>query len=163
MATQVFVSPEKATQGASGYEPKRVNRWVVNFPSIFKIESWVVNSTQRPSIILDGDTFKINPINFVFLDPIGPSTAQRLMDIIRACPNNIESLQKDSSSELIEVLKNGFDYDLEMLDPTGVTVEKWTISNCEIISVDFSDLNYSESEPIKFKMIVQPKSFKLHF
>lgn len=145
------------------YEPKKTNRWAVIFPSIFRIEPWVINSTQRPSVIVDGDTFKINPISFVFLDPIGPSTTQRLMDIIRACPNNIELLQKDSSLELIEVLKNGFDYDLEMLDPTGVTVEKWTISNCEIISVDFSDLNYSDSEPIKCKMIVQPKSFKLHF
>lgn len=144
------------------YEPKKINRWFITFPSEFKIDSWVVSSTERPSITMSGNTTTINPINICLMDPVGPSTTQKLINIIRASPSNTISDKNNLDSGLIEILKNGFDYDLEMLDPVGDSVEKWTISGCEIISVNFGELNYSNSEPIKCNMLVQPKSFKLH-
>jgi hypothetical protein len=34
--------------------------------------------------------------------------------------------------------------DLEMLDPTGVVVEKWILEGCFISSIDFDNLGYSD-------------------
>jgi hypothetical protein len=36
--------------------------------------------------------------------------------------------------------------ELEMLDPTGVVVEKWILEGCFLTSLNFGDLNYSQDE-----------------
>jgi hypothetical protein len=36
------------------------------------------------------------------------------------------------------------DIDLEMLDPTGVVVEKWILYGTFLTNVDFQTLNYSQ-------------------
>ena len=136
-------------------EPKRTNRWFVTFPEVFEIPSWVVSKTERPSIKINGNLNEINPITFIFIDPIGPSTTPKIMRIIRAMLNN------EGETNLIDTLKNGFEYNLELLDPIGVTIEKWIISGCDIISVDFGDLSYSEDEIVKCTMVIQPKKIKL--
>jgi hypothetical protein len=35
------------------------------------------------------------------------------------------------------------DIELEMLDPTGVVVEKWIIQGCFLTSLNFGDLDYN--------------------
>jgi hypothetical protein len=36
--------------------------------------------------------------------------------------------------------------DLEMLDPTGVVVEKWILEGCFLTNVDFQSLSYSDDK-----------------
>jgi hypothetical protein len=36
--------------------------------------------------------------------------------------------------------------DLEMLDPTGVVVEKWKLEGCFITDLNFNELDYSRDD-----------------
>jgi hypothetical protein len=38
------------------------------------------------------------------------------------------------------------DVELEMLDPTGVVIEKWILQGAMITSANFGDLDYSSSD-----------------
>jgi len=78
------------------YEPKRVNRFILTFPSELGINEWYVESTARPKISI-GSTpipflntefyvagrYTWNTISVTFRDPIGPSAAQALMEWVR--------------------------------------------------------------------------------
>jgi hypothetical protein len=55
------------------------------------------------------------------------------------------------------------DYNLEMLDPTGVVVEKWEIRGCEILEANFGLLNYESEDVAQCVLIIKPKSAKLVF
>lgn len=134
------------------HEFKRKNRWVVTFPEHFKIEPWCVAKTQRPSLKLvekkflcftTGFSVEWENITFHFLDPINPSVSKSLFELMDA--------------ELTET----FDYKLEMLDPTGVVVETWEITDCEIISIDLGALNYELDDLAKCTMVVKPGNVKL--
>ena len=48
------------------------------------------------------------------------------------------------------------DIDLEMLDPTGVAVEKWILQGVFLTSVDFDSLGYSEDNLITVKATLRP-------
>lgn len=137
------------------YEPKRNNRWKVIFPFIdnVKINSWVFTRTQRPSFkIIDkkilgfikiGKEVKLNDISFEFIDPIGPSTSSALFNIIQ------------------KHFKEDFSYKLEMLDPTGVVIEKWSINGCKIVEINFGELDYANDGLVKCFMTIKPGSVKL--
>lgn len=127
------------------YEPKRKNRWVVTFPEEFGIESWCVQSTDRPTLEIINDEIEINEINFIFVDPIGPSVTERLYNLLTNGYN-----------------KKEFEYILEMVDPTGISVEKWTISGCKILKINFGHLDYSNSEIMTCEMVIKPKTANLH-
>jgi hypothetical protein len=129
------------------YEPKRKNRWLVHFPEHFKIESWCVTKTQRPSMkivekrflgIKMGMNVEWEKMSFEFVDPIGPSVSERLYELM--------------DDELTE----NFDYTLEMLDPTGVVVEKWLIKDCEIEAISLGSLDYAEDGIAKCFMLIKP-------
>lgn len=129
------------------YEPKRKNRWLVHFPDHFKIEPWCVFKTQRPSMkivekkflgIRTGTSVEWEKISFELNDPIGPSVSERLYELM--------------DSELTE----NFDYVLEMLDPTGVVVEKWNIQDCEIEEISLGSLDYADDGIAKCFMLVKP-------
>jgi hypothetical protein len=108
-----------------------------------------VESAKRPSIkiaateiqFLNTSTyvagrFKWDEIGVKFRDPIGPSAAQALMEWVRLCAESV-------------TVRMGYaagykkDIDLEMLDPTGVVVEKWILQGTFLSSVDFGALGYS--------------------
>ncbi len=48
------------------------------------------------------------------------------------------------------------DIDLEMLDPTGVAVEKWILQGVFLTNVDFDSLSYSEDGLITVKATLRP-------
>lgn len=136
-------------------EPKRKNRFLITFPKNvlhgLQIESWMVAKTQRPSIKVADKKFlgikfgvkaEWEKISFEFIDPIGPSLTERLIDMV----NNI---------------KQPFDYTLEMLDPTGVTVERWKIEGCKIEAVSFGALDYADDGIARCYMLVKPTNVQL--
>jgi hypothetical protein len=132
------------------YEPKRQNRFILRFPSSLGINEWFVESTSRPSIkiqsteipFLNTSTyvagrFNWEEISVKFRDPIGPSASQALMEWVRLCAESVTGRMGYAAGYKKDV-------DLEMLDPTGVVVEKWILYGVFLTSVNFGSLAYNQ-------------------
>lgn len=132
------------------YEPLRKNRWVLRFPADLGIQEWTLESAKRPSIqqgkteiqFLNTSTFLVgrytwDDISIIFRDPIGPSTSQAVMEWVRLCSESVTGRQGYAAGYKRDV-------ELEMLDPTGVCVQKWILKNAWISNCDFGDLSYSD-------------------
>jgi hypothetical protein len=132
------------------YEPKRKNRFILTFDSSLGINSWFVESTTRPQITINpveipflntstyvAGRFTWNTINVTFRDPIGPSAAQALMEWVRLHAESVTGRMGYAAG----YKKNIF---LEMLDPTGVAVEKWILQGTFLTDVNFDSLGYSD-------------------
>jgi len=76
-------------------------------------------------------------------DPIGPSTTQIIHDFV--------------------VNDTIIDYDLEMLDPTGVVVEKWEVRGCRILEAGFGSMDYKNDKIMTCTLLLKPQSAKLVF
>jgi hypothetical protein len=131
------------------YEPKRQNRFIVRFPSSLGINEWFVESASRPSItiapteiqFLNTSTyvagrFTWGTISCKFRDPIGPSASQALMEWVRLCAESVTGRMGYAAGYKKNV-------DLEMLDPTGVVVEKWILEGVFLTDVNFGSLAYN--------------------
>ena len=132
------------------YEPKRVNRFILSFPSELGINEWYVESTSRPAI-----TIASTPIPFLnteryvagrytwgeipvtVRDPIGPSAAQALMEWVRLHAESVTGRMGYAAGYKKDVT-------LQMLDPTGVVVEKWILIGCFLTKADFQAVNYGQ-------------------
>ena len=131
------------------YEPKRQNRFIVRFPSSLGINEWFVESAARPKIKINANEIQfLNTSTFVagrftwesmsvkFRDPIGPSAAQALMEWVRLCAESVTGRMGYAAGYKKNI-------DIEMLDPTGVVVEKWILEGSFLTGVDFGTLGYS--------------------
>ena len=132
------------------YEPKRVNRFILTFPSELGINEWYVESTSRPAITI-GSTpipflnteryvagrYTWGDIPVTFRDPIGPSAAQALMEWVRLHAESVTGRMGYAAGYKKDVT-------LQMLDPTGVVVEKWILIGCFLTKADFQALNYGQ-------------------
>ena len=132
------------------YEPKRQNRFILRFPSTLGINEWFVESTSRPHITINpveipflntstfvAGRFNWQTINVTFRDPIGPSAAQALMEWVRLHAESVTGRMGYAAGYKKDI-------DLEMLDPTGVVVEKWILYGTFLTDVNFNTLNYSQ-------------------
>jgi len=134
------------------FEPLRKNRWVVRFPSDLGISEWMLKSAARPTInqhetelqFLNTSTWVVgrytwDALQLTFRDFIAPSTSQALMEWIRLCSESVTGRQGYAA---------GYkrDLELEMLDPTGVCVQKWVIKNSFITVCNFGSLDYADDE-----------------
>ena len=134
------------------YEPKRVNRFIVRFPSSLGINEWFVTSASRPTAkinsvaipFLNTETyvagrFTWEEIRVRFKDPIGPSASQALMEWFRLHAESVTGRMGYAAGYKKDV-------ELEMLDPTGVVVEKWILQGCFITNLNFQELDYSRDD-----------------
>jgi len=132
------------------YEPKRQNRFILRFPSALGINEWFVESAARPHISINSTEiqflntstyvagrFTWGEINVKFRDPIGPSASQALMEWVRLCAESVSGRMGYAAGYKKNV-------DLEMLDPTGVVVEKWILEGTWLKDVNFDTLSYSQ-------------------
>lgn len=132
------------------YEPKKQNRFILRFPSSLGINEWFVQSASRPQIqvkdveipFLNTSTyvagrFTWQTIQVTFRDPIGPSASQALMEWVRLCAESVTGRMGYAAGYKKDV-------DLEMLDPTGVVVEKWILYGTFLTTVNFGTLDYSQ-------------------
>ena len=144
------------------YEPKRQNRFILRFPSSLGINEWFVESSARPHIVINpvpipflntetyvAGKFTWQTIPAVFRDPIGPSAAQALMEWVRLHAESVTGRMGYAAGYKKDI-------DLEMLDPTGVAVEKWILQGVFLTNVDFDSLGYSEDGLITVKATLRP-------
>ena len=131
------------------YEPKRQNRFIVRFPSALGINEWFVESAARPHVtitpvaipFLNTETyvagrFVWSTIPVKFRDPIGPSASQALMEWVRLHAESVTGRMGYAAGYKKDI-------DLEMLDPTGVVVEKWSLYGTFLTGVNFGSLAYN--------------------
>ena len=144
------------------YEPKRKNRFILTFPSSLGINSWYVESTSRPEITIKdveipflntstyvAGRFTWGDISVTFRDPIGPSASQALMEWVRLHAESVTGRMGYAAGYKKDI-------DLEMLDPTGVAVEKWILKGTFLKDVDFDTLGYNEDGLITVKATLRP-------
>lgn len=134
------------------YEPKKQNRFILRFPSSLGINEWFVISTKRPTMTINeveipflntstyvAGRFNWETIDVTFKDPIGPSAAQALMEWVRLHAESVTGRMGYAAGYKKDI-------ELEMLDPTGVVVEKWILQGSMLTNVDFGSLDYSSED-----------------
>ena len=137
------------------YEPKKQNRFILRFPSPLGIQEWFVKSTSRPKYSADEveipflntstfvtGRFKWETISVTFRDPIGPSATQALMEWVRLHSESVTGRQGYAAGYKKDI-------ELEMLDPTGVVIEKWILQGTMLNDVDFGSLDYGNSDLVE--------------
>lgn len=143
------------------YEPLRKNRFLLRFPSDLGIQEWWVSQAKRPSIkqgeteiqFLNTSTWVVgrytwDAIQVTLRDPIGPSASQAVMEWVRLHSESVTGRQGYAAGYKRDV-------ELEMLDPTGVVVQKWILKNTMLTDVDFGDLDYSGEDLATIQMTLR--------
>lgn len=132
------------------YEPKRKNRFLLRFPSELGIQEWWLASASRPTItqadveipFLNTSTYVLGrfvweTIDVTFRDAIAPSSTQAIMEWVRLGSESVTGRQGYAVGYKKDV-------ELEMLDPTGVVIEKWVLQGTMLTSVSFGDLSMDD-------------------
>lgn len=131
-------------------EPKRKNRFVLEFPTELGIDSFIVQTSGKPKLAINSTEIPhINSstwvagrsvwqaIDITFIDVIGPSGTQKLMEWVRL---HFETAT-GRMGYAVGYKKNLV---LKALDPTGVEVEKWTLVGSMITNIDFGGFDHSD-------------------
>lgn len=144
------------------FEPKKKNRFILRFPSSLGINEWYVTSAKRPSSKINSieipflntstyvaGRFTWDEITVQFKDPIGPSAMQALMEWFRLHAESVTGRMGYASGYKKDI-------ELEMLDPTGVVIEKWILQGCFLMNLSGGDLNYSQDELSTIDVTIRP-------
>ncbi len=144
------------------YEPKKKNRFILRFPSELGINEWFVETTNRPKISINpidipflntkryvAGKYEWNTIGVTLRDPIGPSAAQAMMEWVRLHAESVTGRMGYAAGYKKNV-------DLEMLDPTGVVIEKWSLIQCFLTDVDFGSLGYADDALANITLTLRP-------
>jgi hypothetical protein len=144
------------------YEPKRVNRFFAEFADELGIEVWKIQKFKRPSMKINSVTIDfMNERNYVagrynweemqltFIDPIGPSTSQQLMEWVRLHAESLTGRMGYAAGYKKNIL-------LKAVDPTGVEIEKWTLEQCMVTGIDFGENSYEEDGLTTIQLTIQP-------
>ena len=144
------------------YEPKRENRFFAEFADELGIEVWKIQTFKRPSLTINSVEIPfINETNYVagkykwetmditFIDTIGPSTSQQLMEWVRLHAESLTGRMGYAAAYKKNIT-------LKALDPTGVAIEKWFLEQCMITSVSFGN-NDMDSDTLQLiQVTIQP-------
>ena len=109
------------------------------FKFLFHV-SFTLNVTEIPFLNTStyvAGRFKWESISVKFKDPIGPSAAQALMEWFRLHAESVTGRMGYAAGYKKDI-------ELEMLDPTGVVVEKWILQGTFLSGLDFGTLDYSQ-------------------
>ena len=144
------------------YEPKKKNRFILRFPSELGINEWFVETTNRPKITIGSidipflntkryvaGKYEWGTVGVTLRDPIGPSAAQAMMEWVRLHAESVTGRMGYAAGYKKDV-------ELEMLDPTGVVIEKWSLIQCFLTDVDFGSLGYSDDALANITLTLRP-------
>lgn len=145
------------------YEFKLTNRFEVQFPQELDMGTWTVQSTGRPNLNVEKvkvgymngynyttSKYEWEPITIKFIDLIGPSTSQKLMEWARLHAESFTGRMGYAAGYKKTLT-------LTILDPTGVAIEKWTLYNCQIEKVEFPEMSYDEGNVVMPTLTLQPE------
>ena len=132
------------------YEPKKKNRWLFRFPADLGIQQWWLAGASRPTIemkeveipFLNTSTwvlgrFTWSTIELTLRDAIGPSSAQAVMEWVRLHSESVTGRQGYAAGYKKDV-------EIEMLDPSGIVIEKWQLQGTMLTNVAFGDLSMDD-------------------
>ena len=144
------------------YEPKRKNRFFVEFADELGIEVWKVQTMARPKMSINSVEIPwINETNYVagkykwealeigFIDTIGPSTSTKLMEWVRLHAESLSGRMGYAAGYKKTIT-------IKALDPTGVEVEKWVLQQCMITNIDLGDNSQEDDGLQTVNLTVQP-------
>ncbi len=143
-------------------EPKLKNRFVLEFPTELGIESYLVQTSKKPSIKIDkieipymntksyvAGKYYFEEMEITFIELIGPSTSQKIMEWVRLHA-------EPATGKMGYAVGYKKNLVLKALDPVGVEVEKWTLVGCQITSASFDEYSYEANELLKCSISIQP-------
>jgi hypothetical protein len=143
-------------------EPKRKNRFTLEFPTELGIESVLVQTSGKPKVSINSvainymntvryvaGIYKFETIDIEFIDVIGPSTSQKIWEWLSL---HIEPAT-GKMGYAVGYKKNLV---LKGVDPLGVDIEKWNLLGCFITSADFESYDYASDDIMKCKITIQP-------
>ena len=120
---------------ASSGKPGPGESTMVLYLSIASIE---ISSFLNTSTYVVG-RFEWQTIAVTFREPIGPSASQALMEWVRLHSESVTGRMGYAAGYKKNI-------DLEMLDPTGVVVQKWILQGTQLNDADFGGLDYNSSD-----------------
>lgn len=145
------------------YEPKRENRFYIEFPTELGIASFLVQEVKRPTMKIAATPIQwMNTTYFVsgkyswdemditFIDVIGPSTSQQVMEWVRLHYESVSGRGGYAQAYQKTLI-------LKQLDPTGIEIDKWTLEFCQITSVDFGKNTYDSDDWQHITLTIQPQ------
>lgn len=145
------------------YEPLRENRFFVEFPSELGIEVFKIRSFKKPSLKINSVSipylnanyfvsgqYTWEEIDITFIDTIGPSTSQQIMEWIRLSTESLTSRQGYFSAMAKDLI-------LKSLDPTGVPTQMWRIEKAIITSADFGKNDHTSDAIAEITVTIQPQ------
>lgn len=153
---------------ADAFEPKRQNRWRFQFTDD-TLPAFIARTATRPSLSVEPITIDyLNTKRYIagklewdtmtigLYDPIAPSAAQRVMEWVRLCYENLSG-----RAGYAAFYKKNFT--LKMLEPVGAPVEEWEIQGAWITNAAFGDLDYTSAEPLTVELTLRPDRCILRF
>ena len=143
-------------------EPKRNNRYSLEFPTELGIASYLVQTTDKPKLEIESTEipymntsswvsgrYKWQPMTIKFIDVIGPSTTQTVMEWV-----NLHA--ESATGRMGYAIGYKKNLSLIALDPTGVEVEKWSLIGCQITSFETGSYDYGNDELAEVVITIQP-------
>jgi hypothetical protein len=134
------------------YEPKRKNRFKVEFPNYFEIESFVVQKISKPKLNFINNDYIWENIEIELIDLIGPSTSRGIMNLIEHC----QLVHKEDNEQKIL-----FNFLITDLDPVGAEVQVWIVDVKELVSVEFGTNNYEDGDVQICKILIKPQRCRI--
>lgn len=144
------------------FEPKRNNRFYLEFPTELGIEVWKVREVKRPTMEINSveipymnetnyvaGRYKWGSIDITLIDPIAPSASTQVMEWVRL---HAESL----TGRMGYAVGYKKDLILKALDPSSVEIEKWLLEQCMITNVDFGTNSQDDDELQTVTITIQP-------
>lgn len=140
--------PLNKAYGATQFEPKMQNRFIVQFPEEFGIPSYIVSSVNKPKFA----NGKWENIKIEFIDVINSITSRGLYKIV----NRVTFRPPDSQ------IKELFTIKISTLDAIGTSIEDWEVSIGKILKIDFGELNYDSDEVQRQSLLLEPLNCSLN-
>lgn len=150
---------EQKENDIENFEMKKKSNFLVKFPEEFDINEKFITSINKPYLyngrefMSDKNVLKWGTITISILDPIGPSTSQKIFILLNEKIKNYE----------INDDKPMFEFNIITTDPTGAEVENWTIGVRNITRIDFGSCNNKSETPSKINLTIDPLYCHLNY
>ena len=142
-------------------QPKRSYRWTVTFGTGDKnVPDYMAKKVSKPSFTVTETAHAYinhkfyypgrvewNTCTLTLVDAFSPNSAQKVLDIIKAC-----GYQNPSDGNVKETMSKAKSLDaltqvvIHQLDDMGNALETWTLKNCWIKDVKFGELDYESDD-----------------